>query len=292
MSVLGISCYYHDSAVALIDDNEIQFAIHEERLSRRKQDARFPALAVGRALESARLRINDLDRIVFYEDPGLKLNRLWDQVIDYWPRSQRVYEDDIPRFIHHKMPIAEQIRKHLGFHGPIENSEHHRSHAASAFYTSPFERAIVVTLDGVGEYETASVHLGEGNRLTKLRSIHFPHSLGLFYSVFTQYLGFEVNEGEYKVMGLAPYGRPRYLDKLVGPILKLSEDGAFRLNERFFDFCSRERHYDPALIAHLGFAPRRPEDPVREEHCDLAASVQQALETALAGMLTPLMRQY
>src|SRR3954447_17562023 len=212
MSVLGISCYYHDGAVALVDDNEIQFAIHEERLSRRKQDARFPALAVGRALEAAKLRINDLDRIVFYEDPALKLNRLWDQVIDYWPRSRRVYEDDIPRLVHHKMPIADQIRKHLGFHGPIENSEHHRSHAASAFYTSPFERAIVVTLDGVGEYETASVHLGEGNRLTKLRSIHFPHSLGLFYSVFTQYLGFEVNEGGYQVMeagALWPAALPR-----------------------------------------------------------------------------------
>src|SRR3954453_19536277 len=272
MSVLGISCYYHDSAVALIDNNEVQFAIHEERLSRRKQDARFPALAVGRALESAKLRINDLDRIVFYEDPGLKLNRLWDQVIDYWPRSQRVYENDIPRFIHHKMPIAEQIRKHLGFHGPIENSEHHRSHAASAFYTSPFERAIVLTPDGVGEYETASVHLGEGNRLTKLRSIHFPHSLGLFYSVFTQYLGFEVNEGEYKVMGLAPYGRPRYRDKLIGPILKLHEDGAFTLNRRFFDFCRQDRHYDPSLIAHLGVMPRCPDEPVREEHHDLAAS--------------------
>src|SRR5947208_11625560 len=144
MSVLGISCYYHDSAVALVDDNEIQFAIHEERLSRRKQDARFPALAVGRALEAAKLRINDLDRIVFYEDPALKLNRLWDQVIDYWPRSRRVFEQDIPGFVHHKLPVDAQIRNYMGFQGNIEYSEHHRSHAASAFYTSPFERAVVV----------------------------------------------------------------------------------------------------------------------------------------------------
>src|SRR4051794_792209 len=292
MSVLGISCYYHDSAVALIDDQEVQFAIHEERLSRRKQDARFPALAIGRALESAKLRINDLERIVFYEDPGLKLNRLWDQVIDYWPRSQRVYEDDIPRFIHHKMPIAEQIRKHLGFHGPIENSEHHRSHAASAFYTSPFERAIVLTLDGVGEYETASVHLGEGNRLTKLRSIHFPHSLGLFYSVFTQYLGFEVNEGEYKVMGLAPYGTPRYLDQLLGPILRLDPSGAFALNERFFDFCSIDRHYAPALVEHIGFPPRQAGGAMDERYYDLAASVQQALEVAIANLIGPLIAEH
>src|SRR5205085_2144353 len=251
-----------------------------------------PVLAIVIELHASGLRINDIDRIVFYEDPKLKLNRLWDQVIDNWPRSRRIFDADLPRFVQHKLPIAGQLRAHMGFNHRVEFSEHHRSHAASAFFTSPFEHALVVTLDGVGEYETATVHLGQGNRLTKLRSILFPHSLGLFYSVFTQYLGFEVNEGEYKVMGLAPYGRPRYLDKLVGPILKLSEDGAFRLNERFFDFCSRERHYDPALIAHLGVSPRRPEEPVREEHCDLAASVQQALEMALAGMLTPLMRQH
>jgi carbamoyltransferase len=194
--------------------------------------------------------------------------------------------------VHRKLPFAAQLRTHFGYEGKIEFSEHHRSHAASAFFTSPFERAVVVTLDGVGEYETATVHLGEGNRLTKIRSIHFPHSLGLFYSLFTQYLGFEVNEGEYKVMGLAPYGRPVHLDKLLGPILKLHQDGAFGLDRRFFDFCSRERHYDPALISHLGLPPRAPGEPVCAEHCDLAASVQQVLELAIAGMLAPLMREF
>src|SRR5579863_6162089 len=177
MLALGISCYYHDSAVALVDDEAIRFAVHEERLSRVKHDERFPALAVGRALEAGGIRINDLDRIVFYEEPSAKLNRLWDQVIDDWPRSRRLFDEDLPRFLHHKFPIDAQIRRHLGFHGPIEHSEHHRSHAASAFFTSPFERAVVLTLDGVGEYETASVHLGEGNRLEKVRSVHFPHSL-------------------------------------------------------------------------------------------------------------------
>ena len=136
------------------------------------------------------------------------------------------------------------------------------------------------------------MHLGEGNRLTKMRSIHFPHSLGLFYSVFTNYLGFEVNEGEYKVMGLAPYGRPKYVDKLLGPILQLREDGAFTLDQHFFDFCSRDRHYAPALVAHLGIAPRRPEEPITEQHQDLAASVQQALEAAMANMLPPLIREF
>ena len=289
---LGISCYYHDSAVAIVDDSEIKFAIQEERLSRRKHDRRFPALAVAHGLQACGVPINDLASIVFYEDPQLKLKRLWDQVIDNWPRSRRIFEQDIPGFVHHKLPIAAQIRNYMGFQGNIEYSEHHRSHAASAFFTSPFERAVVVTLDGVGEYETASVHLGEGNRLEKQRAIHFPHSLGLFYSVFTDYLGFEVNDGEYKVMGLAAYGKPRYLDKLIGPILRIGEDGAFTLNQRFFDFCSTERHYSPALIEHLGIPPRPPGGQMREEHQDLAASVQQALELAVGKILVRLIRDY
>ena len=292
MLAMGISCYYHDSAVAVLDHSAIKFAIHEERLSRVKHDARFPVLAIGHALQSCGIGINDLDSIVFYEDPAVKLRRLWGQVIDGWPYSRRLFSEDIPRFVRHKLPIAQQIREHLGFRGNIEYSQHHRSHAASAFFTSPFERAIVVTLDGVGEYETATIHLGDGNRLTKQRSIHFPHSLGLFYSVFTQYLGFVVNEDEYKVMGLAPYGRPRYVDKLLGPILRLHEDGAFSLDQRFFDFCSHERHYAPALVRHLGIAPRRAEEPITEQHQDLAASVQEALEAAMANLLAPLIGEY
>jgi carbamoyltransferase len=292
MLKLGISCYYHDSAAAIIDDSEIKFAIQEERLSRRKHDRRFPALAIAHGLQACGVPINDLASIVFYEDPQLKLKRLWDQVIDYWPRSRRMFEHDIPGFVHHKLPIDAQIRNYMGFQGNIEYSEHHRSHAASAFFTSPFERAVVVTLDGVGEYETASVHLGEGNRLEKQRAIHFPHSLGLFYSVFTDYLGFEINDGEYKVMGLASYGKARYLDKLIGPILRISEDGAFTLNQRFFDFCSTERHYAPALIEHLGIPPRPPGGQMREEHQDLAASVQQALEIAVGKILVRLIRDY
>ena len=292
MLVMGISCYYHDSAVAVVDDREIIFAIQEERLSRVKHDPRFPVLAIGHALEACGIGINDLDQIVFYEDPSLKLQRLWDQVIDGWPRSRRLFVEDLPRFVRDKFPIGEQIRQHLGFHGTVEYSQHHRSHAASAFYTSPFERALVVTMDGVGEYETTTVHLGEGNRLTKLRSIHFPHSLGLFYSVFTDYLGFEVNEGEYKVMGLAPYGTPRHVDKLVGPVLRLRDDGSFMLNQRFFAFRSPQRHYNAALISHLGIAPRRRDERVTEQQHDLAASVQRALEMAMSNLLAPLMREY
>jgi carbamoyltransferase len=292
MLVMGISAYYHDSAVCIVDEREIKFAIQEERLSRRKQDKRFPTLAVSRALQACGIRINDLDRIVFYEDPQLKLRRLWDQVIDYWPRSRALFEEDIPNFVHHKMPVDSQIRTHFAFNGPIDFSQHHRSHAASAFFTSPFERAVVVTLDGVGEYETATIYLGEGNRLRKQRSLHFPHSLGLFYSVFTQYLGFEVNEGEYKVMGLAPYGTARYLDKLIGPILRLDGDGALRINERFFDFCSKQRHYAARLVDHLGVPPRAAGGDMLEEHADLAASVQRALEIAMKNLLRPLVGEY
>jgi carbamoyltransferase len=292
MLVMGVSCYYHDSAVAIVDHDEIRFAISEERLSRQKHDRRFPALALARGMQACGISIDDLANIVFYEDPKLKLKRLWDQVIDYWPRSRDIFEHHIPGFVHHKMPVDAQMRTYFGFRGNFEYSEHHRSHAASAFFTSPFERAVVVTLDGVGEYDTAAVHLGEGNRLKKLRSIHFPHSLGLFYSVFTQYLGFEVNEGEYKVMGLASYGRPRYLDKLIGPILQISGDGAFRLNQRFFDFCSTQRHYAPTLINHLGIPPRPPGGEMREEYQDLAASVQQALEISVAKLLAPLIREH
>jgi len=292
MLAMGISCYYHDSAVALIDEHEVKFAIHEERLSRVKQDSRFPLLGIGRAMQACGIAsVNDIDKVVFYEDPGAKLRRLWDQAIADWPHSRRLFDEDIPRFVQFKMPVSAQILS-KGYGGHIEYSEHHRSHAASAFFTSPFERAVVLTLDGVGEYETAAVHLGEGNRLTKIRSIHFPDSLGLFYSVFTQYLGFEVNEGEYKVMGLAPYGRPRYLDKLLGPILELAEDGAFALNRRFFDFCSRRRHYAPALQSHLGIPPRAPDGPMTEEYQDLAASVQQALEIAIGRILPPLIREF
>ena len=291
MLVMGISCYYHDSAVALVDENEIKFAIHEERLSRVKHDARFPFLGIGRALQAVGLGSTlDIDKVVLYEEPRVKLRRLWDQVIDFWPHSRRLLFDDIPRFWQLKQPEREMRAR--GYPGAIEYSQHHRSHAASAFFTSPFERAVVVTLDGVGEYETATVHLGEGNRLTKIRSIHFPDSLGLFYSVFTQYLGFEVNEGEYKVMGLAPYGRPGFLDKLVGPILRLAEDGSFSLNLKLFDFCSRQRHYAPTLVRHLGIPPRRPDQPVTEAYQDLAASVQQALELAIANLLKPLIREF
>jgi carbamoyltransferase len=292
MNVLGISCYYHDSAAALVNDEGIQFAIQEERLSRVKHDARFPALSIARALESGRIRVNDLDSIIFYENPQHKLRRLWDQVLDGWPLSRRLFFEDIPYFYKHKLPIAQQLSEHLGYRGKVEFNDHHGSHAASAFFTSPFERAVVVTVDGVGEYDTAAIHIGEGNRLRKVRSMHFPHSLGLLYSVFTDYLGFEVNEGEYKVMGLAPYGAPRYRDRILGPILQLRDDGSFTLDTTFFEFHEKARHYSQKLVDHLGIPPRREGEPVSQEHMDLAASIQDVLELAVVSMIEPLTREF
>lgn len=290
--VIGLSCHYHDSAVALVERGEILFAMQEERLSRRKHDARFPMLALSRALGVAEVQISEIDEIAFYESPDLKFDRIWHQILHDWPRSRELHDVHAPYFWHHKRPIEQQIRANYNYTGPVSFSEYHRSHAASAFYTSPFERALVVTIDGIGEFETVAVHLGEGNGLRKLKSIHFPHSLGLLYSVFTQYLGFEVNEGEYKVMGLAPYGEPTMVDRIVGPLLRLAPDGSFSLDPRFFTFSDAERHYHPRLVRHLGVPPRTRDAEVTQAHKDLATSMQRALELAMTNMLKALIAEH
>ena len=289
--ILGVSCFYHDAAVASLDDGRITFAIHEERLSRCKHDAALPRLAIRAALAHNGWQPADVDRVVFYEDPGLKLRRLEDQAKRFWPESRMLQEIGIPAYVQNKYPVADILRREFGFRDVVTGN-HHQSHAASSFYTSPFEEALVLTLDGVGEYESAAVFLGKRNTLERVLSVNFPDSLGLFYSVFTQYLGFEVNEGEYKVMGLAPYGTPTMLDRILGRILLLEDDGTFRLNLDFFNFCDIERHYRDRLIQHLGVAPRASRDPLTQEHCDLAASVQQALELAVSNLLRAMLRRY
>ena len=291
MRILGVSCFYHDAAVATLDDGRITFAIHEERLSRRKHDASLPRLAIRAALAHNGWRAEDVDRVVFYEDPGLKLRRLEDQAKRFWPESRLLKEIGIPGYLRNKYPVADFLRSEFGFRDVVTGN-HHQSHAASSFYTSPFEKALVVTLDGVGEYESAAVFLGDGNCLERVLSIDFPDSLGLFYSVFTQYLGFEVNEGEYKVMGLAPYGQPTMLERILGPVLQLREDGTFGLNLEYFNFCDIERHYRDRLIDQLGVAPRGAQDEMTQAHCDLAASVQQALELAVRNLVGAMLRRY
>lgn len=290
--VIGISCFYHDSAVAAVEDGRISFAIHEERLSRVKHDSRFPIMAFAKTLETCKWKVNDVDVIVFYENPSLKLQRLYDQVITGWPRTWTMYSQRIPRFYEFKYPIERVIREKLGYRGEVRFGEHHRSHAASAFYTSPFERALVLTIDGVGEYDTTAVFIGEGNSLTKVASVHFPDSLGLLYSVFTQFLGFQINEDEYKVMGLAPYGKPRYVNQILAKMVALHDDGSFELNLDYFDFSREDRHYSPRFEREMDAHPRRPTDHITEQHQDLAASVQIVLERAIQNILKSLLREH
>jgi len=292
MNILGISCFYHDSAVALVRDGVIVFAIQEERLSRVKHDNRFPIMGVAKALEAGRLAIDSIDEVVFYEDPGKKLARIFDQVVMDWPDTWELFANHLPRFFAHKHPIERILRKQLGFTRRFSTIEHHTAHAASAFYTSLFESALVLTVDGVGEYETVGVFWGKGNTLRKVRSIHFPDSLGLLYSVFTDYVGFEVNEGEYKVMGLAPYGAPVYADRIRKGIIELREAGSFVLNRKYFRFSDPRRHYTDALVSYLGIPPRKAGAPMTREYRDLAASIQQVLEEALVSMVRVLLKEF
>ncbi|NQV45622.1 MAG: hypothetical protein HQ501_11995 [Rhodospirillales bacterium] len=292
VSILGLSCYFHDSSVALVVDGEIVFAVSEERLSRKKHDSGFPTLATGLLLGQIDASIHDISEIAFYEDPHKKYHRMVRSILMEWPNSWDAFRNFLPLYMQRKANLLPELRATLGYKNPMTVRDHHRAHAASSFFTSPFERALVITVDGVGEMDTASVFLGEGNKLRKVKSVEYPHSLGLFYSVFTDYLGFEVNEGEYKVMGLAPYGIPSMKDKIVGPVLHLNEDGSFGLNLKYFSFVSANWHYRDALIEHLGMPPRAPGAALNQEHYDLAASVQAALEDALLGMFGALQKEF
>jgi carbamoyltransferase len=245
MHILGISAFYHDSAAALVRDGRIVAAAQEERFSRRKNDARFPRHAVEYCLSEASVSLADLDYVVFYDKPFLKFERLLETYLAFAPRGFRSFSMAVPLWVREKLfqrnLIVRQLRK-IAPRCPAGDRllfvEHHLSHAASAFFPSPFEEAAVLTMDGVGEWATTSVALGRGNNLQILREIHFPHSLGLLYSAFTYYTGFTVNSGEYKVMGLAPYGEPRYADVILRHLIDLKADGSFRLDQRYFDYAS------------------------------------------------------
>jgi carbamoyltransferase len=289
MKILGISCFYHDSAVTALSEKGILFSIHEERISREKHDNRFPMGAITRALEYCDWKISDIDKIAFYEKPEKKLKRLIDQALFYWPKGFNLFKDRIPYFYKFKYSVENILRNDLGYKGPIVSCDHHMSHAASSYFTSPFDEALVLTIDGVGEEDTLGVFKGEGNNLSKIKSIKFPHSLGLFYSVFTQYLGFEVNEGEYKVMGLAPYGRPIYADNIRKMIQV--KNGIFSLNLKYFDFSGTEKHYTKEIGKNLGISPRQPKEPVTRQHEDLACSVQHVFEEALLNVTKKLLQE-
>ena len=286
MNILGISAFYHDSAAALVVDGAIVAAAQEERFTRVKHDSGFPTHAVRFCLDEAGLEADALDFVVFYEKPLVRFERLLETYIAYAPRGFRQFLMSIPLWLKRKLHMPRELDQALGgrYRGRYVFTEHHESHAASAFFPSPFEQAAILTLDGVGEWSTASFGVGRGNRIELQKVIHFPHSLGLLYSAFTYYTGFRVNSGEYKLMGLAPYGEPKYHDLILNELLDLKEDGSFRLNMRYFPYGYKTVMVDRCFERLLGAPVRRPESPITEHTMDVAASVQSVTEEIMLRM--------
>ncbi|MEE9139711.1 MAG: carbamoyltransferase [Alphaproteobacteria bacterium] len=291
MRILGVSAFYHDSAAALIEDGRIVAAAQEERFSRTKHDARFPRNAIAYCLEAGGVALNEIDFVAFYDKPFLKFERLLETYVAFAPRGFRSFRMAIPLWLREKLFQKNLLRREFRKFAPdfdwearLLFAEHHQSHAASAFYPSPFEEAVVLTMDGVGEWATTSVGLGRGNRLEMVREIHFPHSLGLLYSAFTYHCGFRVNSGEYKLMGLAPYGEPRYANIILEHLMDLKEDGSFRLDQSYFDYCTGLRMTNGRFDDLFGGPPREPSEPVTQRHMDMAASIQAVTEEAVLRM--------
>ncbi|MCA1633033.1 MAG: carbamoyltransferase, partial [Acidobacteria bacterium] len=284
MHILGISAYYHDSAACLVRDGEVVAAAQEERFTRRKHDQSFPSAAVEFCLRRAGVTPAELDYVAFYDKPLLKFERLLETYIDYAPKGLRSFLMAMPLWLKEKLWIREQVSKEAGFRGQVLFTEHHESHAASAFFPSPFESAAVLTMDGVGEWATSSYGYGRGNELHLLAELHFPHSLGLLYSAFTYYTGFKVNSGEYKLMGLAPYGEPRYVKLILDELVDLREDGSLRLNMKYFDFAHGLTMTNARFDELFGGPPRASEGHLTQREMDLARSVQEVTEEAMLRM--------
>ncbi|MFL6230108.1 MAG: carbamoyltransferase [Pyrinomonadaceae bacterium] len=285
MYILGISAYYHDSAACLVRDGRVVAAAQEERFTRKKHDQDFPVNAVEFCLKHAGITGQALDHVAFYDKPLLKFERLLETYIDYAPRGFRSFLMAMPVWIKEKLWIREQIAERCeGYQGKVLFTEHHESHAASAFFPSPFESAAVLTMDGVGEWATSSYGYGRGNELHLLKELHFPHSLGLLYSAFTYYTGFKVNSGEYKVMGLAPYGEPRYVRQILDELVDLKEDGSLRLNMKYFNFAEGLTMTSDRFDELFGGKPRQPESELTQREMDLARSVQEVTEEAMLRM--------
>jgi carbamoyltransferase len=283
--VLGLSCFYHDSAAALLKDGEVVAACQEERLSRKKHDSGFPSRAVKYVLAEAGIRPEDLDAVGFYDKPLLKFERMLSTYIATFPRSFNSFRTAIPLWLHEKLWVPALIRKELRpYKGPILFAEHHMSHAASAFLVSPFEESAILTVDGVGEWATASYGIGRGREITLFKEIRFPHSLGLLYSAFTYYLGFKVNSAEYKVMGLAPYGKPVHFDRIMQEMVHLQDDGSFKLNMKYFSYDYGLRMTNGRFSEFFGGPPRKPETWMTEREFDIAASVQKVCEEVVLRM--------
>jgi len=278
MYILGISAYYHDSAAALIKDGDILAAAQEERFTRKKHDQRFPGKAIKFCLESAGISVKDLDYVAFYDKPFVKFERILETYLAYAPFGIRSFIKAVPLWIKKKLWMKELIKKELEYDGTIIFPEHHQSHAASAFFPSPYKEAAILTMDGVGEWATASFGEGRDNSITLKKEIRFPHSLGLLYSAFTYYTGFRVNSGEYKVMGLAPYGEPKYKDLILRELLDLKDDGSFKLNMKYFNYCAGLTMTNEKFHKLFGGKPRKPESRLTQRDMDLARSVQEVTE--------------
>ena len=298
MKILGISAFYHDSAAALIDNGEIVAAAQEERFTRKKHDPNFPANAVKYCLEYGGTTLNELDAIVFYDKPLLKFERLLETYYTFAPKGLRSFITAIPVWIKEKMFLKRLINEELEKIGydtkkPVKLlfPEHHLSHAASAFYPSPYEKAAILTIDGVGEWATASICSGEGNKITILKELRFPHSLGLLYSAFTYFLGFKVNSGEYKLMGLAPYGNPssaevdKYVETIKNELIVVKEDGSIWLDQKYFDYATGLKMVNEGEWERMfGMKTRRPEDPLESHHCNLGLAIQRVTEEVVVKM--------
>jgi len=284
MYVLGISAYYHDSAAALIKDGNIIAAAQEERFTRKKHDSRFPKSAIHYCLEEAGISIKDVDYVAFYDKPFIKFERILETYLAYAPFGITSFIKAIPLWIKKKLWMRELIKKELGFEGKMIFPEHHESHAASAFFPSPYDEAAILTLDGVGEWATASFGVGKNNTIELYKEIRFPHSLGLLYSAFTYYTGFKVNSGEYKVMGLAPYGEPKYRDLIRKELIDIKEDGSFKLNMKYFNYCAGLTMTNKKFHDLFGAPPRKPESRLTQREMDLARSVQDVTEEVMLKM--------
>lgn len=299
MRVLGISAYYHDSAAALIEDGQILFAAQEERFTRKKHDSSFPKNAVSFCFDEAGINAADIEYVAFYDKPFLKFERLLETYVALAPRGFNSFRMAIPLWLREKLFQKDLLKDELqGIYPDIDwasrllFSEHHLSHAASAYYPSPFDNAVVLTMDGVGEWATTSVAIGHNDSLDIQKELHFPHSLGLLYSAFTYFTGFRVNSGEYKLMGLAPYGEPRFVKTILDKLLDLKSDGTFRLNMEYFNYCTGLTMTNNRFDRLFGVNPRKPDEQVEQIHMDLAASIQAVTEEVVLRLTRSLAREY
>ncbi|MDD5291891.1 MAG: carbamoyltransferase [Candidatus Omnitrophica bacterium] len=283
--ILGISAFYHDSAACIVKNGEVIAAAQEERFTRKKHDFNFPHNAINWCLKETSIETKNIDYVVFYDKPLIKFERIVLTYLGFAPLGLKSFMMSMPMWLKNKLHTRDLIKNELaGYDGPVLFTEHHESHAAAAFYPSPFKEAAILTMDGVGEWATASVGIGKNNELTILKELHFPHSLGLLYSAFTYFTGFRVNSGEYKLMGLAPYGKPVYKDVILKELLDIKEDGSFRMNMKYFNYCAGLTMTNKKFNKLFGGPPRRPETKITQREMDIARSIQEATEEIMLKM--------